>query len=79
MTFFTRATSTFVAATVMAGFGLAAAGLPAQAQTVIGASAPLTGPRALLGRNFKQGVELAVEEINAAGGVLGKPLQVAFV
>ncbi len=48
------------------------------AQTVVGASAPLTGPRALLGRNFKQGVELAVEEINAAGGVLGKPLQLVF-
>jgi branched-chain amino acid transport system substrate-binding protein len=50
----------------------------AQAQTVIGAAAPLTGPRALLGRNYKQGVELALEEINAAGGVLGKPLQITF-
>ncbi|HKB55131.1 MAG TPA: ABC transporter substrate-binding protein, partial [Ramlibacter sp.] len=50
----------------------------ADAQTTIGAAAPMTGPRALLGRNFKQGVELAVSEINAAGGVLGKPLQVVF-
>lgn len=45
---------------------------------VIGAAAPLTGPRALLGRNMRQGITLAVEEINAAGGVLGRPLQVAF-
>ena len=49
-----------------------------QAQVVIGAAAPMTGPRANLGRYFKQGVELAVSEINASGGVLGKPLQVVF-
>lgn len=56
--------------------GIATTGV--QAQTTIGAAAPLTGQRALLGRNMKQGIELAVEEINAAGGVLGKPLAVAF-
>lgn len=50
----------------------------ARAQTTIGAAAPMTGARALLGRNLKQGVDLAVSEINAAGGVLGKPLQVVF-
>jgi branched-chain amino acid transport system substrate-binding protein len=55
--------------------GLAA---PAVAQTVIGVSAPLTGPRAMLGRNFKNGVEMAVAEINKAGGVLGKPVQVVY-
>jgi branched-chain amino acid transport system substrate-binding protein len=51
---------------------------PASAQTTIGASAPMTGPRALLGKYFKQGVDLAVEEVNAAGGVLGKPLAVTL-
>ena len=50
----------------------------AQAQTAVGAAAPLTGPRALLGRNFKQGTEMALAEVNAAGGVLGKPLQLVF-
>lgn len=50
----------------------------ANAQVVIGVSIPITGPRADLGRNAKQGVELAVAEINQAGGVLGKPLQVAY-
>jgi branched-chain amino acid transport system substrate-binding protein len=45
---------------------------------IIGAAAPLTGARALLGRNFRQGVNLALEEINGAGGVLGRPLQVVF-
>ncbi|HYM90061.1 MAG TPA: ABC transporter substrate-binding protein [bacterium] len=44
----------------------------------IGVAAPLTGPRALLGRNFRQGVELALDEINEAGGVLGQPLRVIF-
>lgn len=59
---------------------LAAAGLApeAGAQVTIGAAAPLTGPRANLGRYFKQGVEMALAEINAAGGVLGKPLSVVF-
>ena len=52
--------------------------LPAWSQVTIGASAPLTGPRAQLGRYYKQGVELALAEINEAGGVLGKPLAVAF-
>ncbi len=52
--------------------------VPAFAQVTIGASAPLTGPRAQLGKYYKQGVELALEEINKAGGVLGKPLAVVF-
>ena len=52
--------------------------LPAMADALIGVSLPQTGPKALVGRNFKQGVELAVTEINAAGGVLGKPLEVVF-
>ncbi len=45
---------------------------------VIGVAAPLTGARALLGRNFRQGVNLALEEINGAGGVLGRTLQAVF-
>ena len=52
--------------------------VPAMADALIGVSLPQTGPKALVGRNFKQGVELAVSEINASGGVLGKPLEVVF-
>jgi branched-chain amino acid transport system substrate-binding protein len=51
---------------------------PATAQVTVGASIPLTGPRALLGRHWKQGVEQALAEVNAAGGVLGKPMNVVF-
>lgn len=50
----------------------------AQNEIVIGAAAPLTGPRANLGRYFRQGVDLAVSEINKDGGVLGKPLKVVY-
>lgn len=61
-------------------FGAVALALcaPAMADALIGVSLPQTGPKALVGRNFKQGVELAVSEINASGGVLGKPLEVVF-
>ncbi len=50
----------------------------AYAQGTFGASAPLTGPRALLGQYVQQGVDLAVEEINAAGGVLGQTLVISY-
>ena len=60
------------------GAAALALSLPAMADALIGVSLPQTGPKALVGRNFKQGVELAVTEINAAGGVLGKPLEVVF-
>jgi branched-chain amino acid transport system substrate-binding protein len=39
----------------------------------------LSGPGATVGTNWKNGSSLAVEEINAAGGILGKKLQLEFV
>lgn len=42
----------------------------------IGLMGPMTGPNADYGRKMQRGVGLAVEEINAAGGVLGKELKV---
>ncbi len=41
----------------------------------IGSYASVTGTRATFGQATNRGVELAIEEINAAGGVLGKPLK----
>jgi branched-chain amino acid transport system substrate-binding protein len=41
----------------------------------IGVTAPITGPSAETGSYEIQGAKLAVEEINKAGGVLGKPLE----
>ena len=67
----------FSAAAALLAAGLATP-LPVAAQVTLGVAAPLTGPRANLGRYTRQGVDLAVAEINAAGGVLGKPLQVVY-
>jgi branched-chain amino acid transport system substrate-binding protein len=44
----------------------------------IGVIAPLTGPAAESGRYQTQGARLAVEEVNKAGGVLGKPLELVI-
>jgi len=45
----------------------------------IGSMVPLTGPSAADGREFGNGVQLAVEEINAAGGILGRKLVPIFI
>ncbi len=42
----------------------------------IGQFASLTGGQATFGQSTDHGVQLALEEINAAGGVLGQPLRV---
>ncbi|MDF2765807.1 MAG: braC 2, partial [Rhodospirillales bacterium] len=40
----------------------------------IGLSAAFSGPNATAGEALQRGADLAMEEINAAGGVLGRPL-----
>lgn len=47
---------------------------PAVAQIRIATAGPMTGQYAAFGEQFRAGAELAVEEINAAGGVLGQQL-----
>ncbi|MEW6546937.1 MAG: ABC transporter substrate-binding protein [Bacillota bacterium] len=44
----------------------------------IGAFYPLTGPNAIKGQFNRNGTELAVRDINAAGGVLGKRIEVLY-
>jgi len=41
----------------------------------IGIIAPLTGASADFGISVQQGAQLAVDEINAAGGAMGRPLE----
>jgi branched-chain amino acid transport system substrate-binding protein len=50
----------------------------AQEPVVIGAINPLTGANATQGKDMMRGEQLALEEINAAGGVLGRPLKILF-
>jgi branched-chain amino acid transport system substrate-binding protein len=55
------------------GLGLAVSGT-AQAQIKLGVAGPITGPNAAFGAQLKNGAEQAVEDINAAGGVLGQKI-----
>lgn len=41
----------------------------------IGVAGPMTGPNAAFGAQLKNGVEQAVNDINAAGGILGKTIE----
>ncbi len=45
---------------------------------LLGVSGPLTGPMALYGVQWKKGFDLALEEINSAGGVNGSKLAYVF-
>ena len=64
---------------ILAG-ALALVALSAQAAEPIkiGVTAPLTGPNAESGRYQIQAANLAVDEINKAGGVLGRPLELVI-
>src|SRR5579863_8007520 len=67
----------------VAVFGIAVAiALPTATKAAdpikIGVVAPLTGPIADAGRYGVQGARLAVEEVNKAGGVLGRPLELVI-
>ncbi len=44
----------------------------------IGSIGPLTGPAASYGMGVKNGMEIAVDEINAAGGINGVPIELRF-
>ncbi len=45
---------------------------------LIGGVAPVTGPAATYGKSTKQGYDMALEEWNAKGGVLGRPVKMIF-
>ena len=70
---FTKLASTVaITAAVLAYTGLASA-----AEAIkIGVSGPFTGGSSSMGVSMRDGVKLAVDEINKAGGVIGRPLQI---
>ena len=49
------------------------------APIMIGSMVPLTGSSANDGREFRNGLILAIEEVNARGGILGRPLEAVFI
>ncbi len=64
------------AAALSAVLSTGAAPVQAQAQTPIkiGLTGPFTGGSSSMGVSMRDGVKLAIAEINKAGGVLGRPL-----
>ena len=62
----------FCAVALIAGANTANA---AEANPCIGNSGPVTGPASFAGKSIKMGAEMAVDEINAKGGVLGKKIE----
>jgi branched-chain amino acid transport system substrate-binding protein len=67
-----------VLCTLAAAAGLAPFAAQAADPIKIGMVAPLTGSAAESGRFQTQGAKLAVDEINKAGGVLGRPIELTI-
>lgn len=68
---FTNLRSLFLAMSLMSTSAFAQSGPP----IVIGLTTPVTGNAASFADPERRGVEMAIEELNAAGGVLGRPLK----
>lgn len=66
-----------LASVILAGCGAAPAGAKKE-PIKFGVIGSYTGPNAKPGQSMKQGVQLAVEEINKAGGVNGRMLEPIF-
>jgi branched-chain amino acid transport system substrate-binding protein len=50
----------------------------ASAEILIGAAAPLSGSNAALGEQLRRGAQMAVDDINATGGIRGERLAITF-
>jgi branched-chain amino acid transport system substrate-binding protein len=66
---------TLLTSAITVGFALGATNALAQQTVNIANIVELSGAGATSGTNFKNGVELAVKEINAVGGILGRKIQ----
>ncbi|RDJ27694.1 ABC transporter substrate-binding protein [Bosea caraganae] len=65
-------------ATAAAPAAFAQTAKPTGEPVLIGVSGPLTGPNAQYGAQWKKGFDLALDEINASGGINGRPLAYQF-
>ncbi len=57
------------------GAGLA---LAQQGDILVGATVPITGPLSLTGKQYHNALQLAEQDINAAGGVNGRKIKIVF-
>src|SRR5215468_3986780 len=66
-------------AAVVAGAAASRAAFAQSSEPItLGVSGPLTGPNAQYGTQWKQGFDLALDEIQAAGGINGRKLVYVF-
>ncbi|MDH5210235.1 MAG: ABC transporter substrate-binding protein, partial [Betaproteobacteria bacterium] len=65
----THVSMKYILAAALASFGNAA-----WSQIVIATAGPMTGQYASFGEQMRRGAEMAVADINAKGGVMGKKL-----
>src|SRR5205085_5294458 len=67
---------------LLLGMAASALAAPALAQSkepiLIGVTGPLTGQYAQYGAQWKRGFDVALDAINASGGINGRPLQHVF-
>ena len=61
-----------------AALGVLAVQAPAMAEVRLGLAAPLTGPNAATGEQYRRGAEAAVKALNAAGGVNGQQVTLVY-
>lgn len=67
-----------LAAASLSVFGLAGCGKKNADEILVGAFLSLSGSDSTFGSDTRDGIELAVEETNAAGGVKGKKIRVVY-
>src|SRR5215471_12566354 len=66
----------FSAGVLAAGLAASTRAFAADSQTVkIGTFGPFTGPAAGIGLEAKKGIEFAIQQFNAAGGIDGKKIE----
>lgn len=74
-----RHTAIAVSMGIFMGIFMALAAVPAHAQAIkVAAIVELSGGGATAGTNFKNGAEMAIKEINDAGGILGKKIDLSI-
>ncbi|HWA37292.1 MAG TPA: amino acid ABC transporter substrate-binding protein [Burkholderiales bacterium] len=74
-----RTRTAALARTAFAALALFGAAAQAQAPLVVGASVAQTGAHADLGAEYARGLELWRDQVNAAGGLLGRPVELRIL